>query len=114
MFTHIYCFSTDRFEPLPPREFSAIVHSKDVCNSRHYSNSTYASEISLALPQLFNNKSVICVGNDAKPYGTCPGDSGEYSTLLCGLTIDSIVQNFFFPEALTRKSKTIAYMEHLL
>ena len=37
-------------------------------------------------------------------------------TLLRGLTIDSIVQNFgfFFPEALTRKSKTIAYMEHLL
>ena len=38
------------------------------------------------------------------------------ATLLRGLTIDSIVQNFggFFPEALTRKSKTIAYMEHLL
>ena len=41
-------------------------------------------------------------------YGT------EYA-LLQGLTIDSIVQNFvFFPEALTRKSKTIAYMENLL
>ena len=36
------------------------------------------------------------------------------ASLLRGLTIDSIVQNFFFPEALTRKSKTIAYMEHLL
>ena len=35
-------------------------------------------------------------------------------TLLCGLTIDSIVQNFFFPEALTKKSKTNAYMGHLL
>ena len=35
--------------------------------------------------------------------------------LLCGLTIDSIVQKFvFFPEALTRKSQTIAYMGHLL
>ena len=40
---------------------------------------------------------------------------GVIATLLRGLTIDSIVQNFvFFPEALTRKSKTIAYMEHLL
>ena len=27
---------------------------------------------------------------------------------------DSIVKNFFFPEALTRKSKSDAYMEHLL
>ena len=27
---------------------------------------------------------------------------------------ESIVKNFFFPEALTRKSKTNAYMEHLL
>ena len=37
------------------------------------------------------------------------------TSLLCGLTIDSIVQNFFFfPEALTRKSETIAYMGHLL
>ena len=35
------------------------------------------------------------------------------ATLLCGLTIDSIVQNFFFPEALTKKSKTHAYMGHL-
>ena len=29
-------------------------------------------------------------------------------------TIDSILQNFFFPEALTKKSKTNAYMGHLL
>ena len=40
----------------------------------------------------------------------------ETCTLLRGLTIDYIVQNFgfFFSEELTRKSKTIAYMEHLL
>jgi hypothetical protein len=38
----------------------------------------------------------------------------KQTALLCGLTIDSIVQDFFFPEALTRKSKTIAYLGHLL
>ena len=37
------------------------------------------------------------------------------TALLCGLTIDSIVQNFdFFSEAQTKKSKTNAYMGHLL
>ena len=39
----------------------------------------------------------------------------EGPALLCGLAIDSILQNFiFFPEAQTIKSKTNAYMGHLL
>jgi hypothetical protein len=43
-------------------------------------------------------------------------EQGLKYTQLCGLTIDSIIQNFmvFFPEALTRVSKTNAYMGHLL
>ena len=67
----------DRILKLPPRIFSAKVHSKDVCNARHLSTGNYTGKISLALPKKFDQESIICVGNDQKEYGTCPGDSGE-------------------------------------
>ena len=48
-----------------------------MCNARHLSSGNYTGKISLALPKKFDQESIICVGNDQKEYGTCPGDSGE-------------------------------------
>ena len=53
--------------------------SDDDTNDDEYKNNIYRNKIKVALPDLFNPKSMICAGDKQNPdVGTCEGDSGKY------------------------------------
>ena len=64
---------------LTAKSLKAPIHSQAICN-RIYGDplSDNRGRIEIALPNLFNDSSVLCAGDFDKSDGTCPGDSGMF------------------------------------
>ena len=65
---------------LRPTELKDTVLPKALCNNKHTAptSSPESVKIGQALPDAFNNPSVICAGDIFSNHGTCEGDSGKH------------------------------------
>ena len=66
---------------LKPKSLKTPINSQAVCN-KLYSDNDNQGKIKIALPDLFNQSSILCAGDTEKPEGSCPGDSGKYCLVL--------------------------------